>query len=414
MTRERDVDELIHTFMQEGPAELSARLLTGIREDVHGTKQRTLRRPWRTLSMPRPILIFAALGALLVAIAAMSVIGTGGRAVPTLPAVSPSASASASPSPTPAVKAYPLADGEPWIVIAADSGAANLIRPDGTGAHEVLQMDATVVAVPNWSPDGRQIVFEGNGDRGSQVWVANADGTDAHQLTATPDGCPDQTCTEGVQPAWSPDGRSIAFIAPTHVSGTFTKIALMVLDLGTGSTTELYATTDSSLARPSWSPDSTRIVLEIDHYSGQPELSDMTSTVIGVVTVAGSDHTPREITKASLLAGFPTWHPTEDLIVFRTNRFDPETKQRQDERAASNLYTIRSDGTGATRITDNAVGGAIIRGPTWTPDGKIGFGKLDDTSAPELLRVIDVDGTGEASATTGVETVGEGRWRPTP
>ena len=54
-----------------------------------------------------------------------------------------------------------------------------------------------------------------------------------------------------------------------------------------------------------------------------------------------------------------------------------------------------------------------MRGPTWTPDGKIGFGKLADISAPELLRVINVDGTGEASSTTGVETIGEGRWRPT-
>ena len=69
MTRERDVDELIHTFMQGGPEELSERLLTGIRNDVHGTKQRALWRPWRIPAMPRPMIIFAALGALLVAIA---------------------------------------------------------------------------------------------------------------------------------------------------------------------------------------------------------------------------------------------------------------------------------------------------------------------------------------------------------
>ena len=114
MTRERDVDELIHTFMQGGPEELSERLLTGIRNDVHGTKQRALWRPWRTSSMPRPLIIFAALGALLVAIAAMAVVGTGGRSVSSTAPVSPSPSASASSSPsTPAVVAYPLADANP-------------------------------------------------------------------------------------------------------------------------------------------------------------------------------------------------------------------------------------------------------------------------------------------------------------
>lgn len=418
MTRERDVDQLIRTFVQEGPEELSPRLAASIRDDVHGTRQRARPRPWRTLSMPRPILIFALLGALLIASGAFYVIGFGGRN--TAPSPAPSTGVVPSPTPTPlftpepTISPYPLADSEPWILIAAESGAANLIRPDGTGAHEILQMHSTIVTVPNWSPDGRQIVFEGNGDRGSQVWVANADGTGAHQLTATPDGCPNQTCTEGTQPAWSPDGRSIAYIAPTHVSGTFTRTALMLVDVASASTTELYATTDSSLARPSWSPDSKQIVLEVDRYAGTPEVTDLRSSTIGVVTVGGSDHTPKEITKASQLAGFPTWHPTDDLIVFRTNRFDPDTKRLLDPKAASNVYTISSDGSGLTQVTQNPVGGAIVRGPTWTSDGRIMFGKLADASAPELLRAIAVDGTGEASATGGVETQGEGRWRPTP
>jgi hypothetical protein len=420
MTRQRDPDEIIHAFVLEGSVQLSTRLIEGIREDVRGTKQRTLRRPWRTLSMPRSILIFALLGAILIAFGAMFFVGTGGRA-PTVPSPTQSSDTSTTPSPlgTPSasISPYPLADGEAWIVMANDSGAATLIKPDGTGSHEILQLlssSSTVVFVPNWSPDGRQIVFEGNGDRGSQVWVANADGTGPHALTPTPEGCPNQTCTEGVQPAWSPDGRSIAFIAPTHGSGTFTRTALMLLDVATGSTTELYSSTDTTLARPAWSPDSKRIVLEIDRYADTPEASKITSTVIGIVTVAGTDHTPKEITNSSLLAGFPTWHPTDDLIVFRTNRYDPTLATMQDDKSPSNLYTVHSDGTGLSRVTDNPVGGTIVRGPTWTSDGRIMFGKLADAGAPEVLRVIGADGSGEASATAGVETLGEGRWRPTP
>ena len=370
--------------------------------------------------MPRPILIFAAVGAILIASGAMYFAGFGGRGtnVPS-PVPSPVSSSIPTPTPTPlftprpTYTPYPLSDGDPWIVIGGGTSGATLIRPDGTDGHQILRGLPVTVQVPNWSPDGRQIVFEGNGDRGSQVWIASADGSAPRQLTPTPDGCPNATCTEGIQPAMSPDGNSIVFVAPAHVSGTFTRTALVVLDVASGSTTELYATTAATLGRPSWSPDGTRIVVEIDRYDGTPEVSNLVSTVLGVVRVSGSDHTPKEITKPGQLAGFPTWGPDGERIVFRTNRFDPETSRRQDEKAPSNLYTIASDGSGLHQVTDNPVNGAIVRGPTWTTDGRIMFGKLSDPTAPELLRVISVDGTGEASATGPVDTEGEGRWRPT-
>jgi WD40-like Beta Propeller Repeat len=409
MTDQRDFDRLIHTFMDEGPAELSPRLLSSIRDEINGTRQRTLPRPWRTFSMPRPILIFAVLGALLVAFGAMTLIGTGGRPQATAPSASPPAPGSPSPAASPA--AYPLVDGDAWILVEAEAGSI-LVRPDGTGRH-ILFGDLPVnPGTPRWSPDGRRIAFEGNGDRGSQIWVANADGTGASALTVTPDGCPDGTCTEGVHPAWSPDGGSIAYVAPTHEQAVFTKTALSIVDVATGATTELYSTAEATLGRPTWSPDGRSIVLEIGRYEGTPEITALVSTVIAVVDVAGSDHTPRELTDPSLLAGYPTWHPTSDLIVFRTNRFVPETSKLQDPAAASDLYTIRADGSGLMPVTDNGVGGPIVRGPTWTPDGRILFGKLENPSAEEYLTIIDADGSGEASATGGLRTIGEGHWRP--
>ena len=409
MTRERDIDELITTFMQEGPAELSPRLLAGIRNDVHGTNQRTLWRPWRTPSMPRSILLVAVLGALLVAFGAMSLLGIGGRPVSTTP----------SPSPTPTVSpsaaasgAYPIADGEAWILVGAEEGAV-LIKPDGTGRHTILTDVGVNVFDPRWSNDGRQVVFEGNGNRGSQVWVANADGTGARALTPTPAGCPDGICTEGVDPSWSPDGRSVAYIAVTHDAGVFSEAALAVLDVASGTTTELYSTTEASLARPSWSPDSGSIAVEVDRFERTPEISNLVSTRIAVVDVAGTDHTPRELTEAGDLAGFPSWHPTSDLIVFRTNRFDPETSKMLDQDQPSDLYTIHGDGSGKTQVTDNGVGGPIVRAPTWTSDGRILFSKLFNPTAQEELMLIDATGANEERATGDiVRTIGEGQWRP--
>ena len=55
-----------------------------------------------------------------------------------------------------------------------------------------------------WSPDGgRFAVRRGNG----QVWIANADGSSAHQVTYTLFGA--ESSPE--RPAWSPDGGQIAW-----------------------------------------------------------------------------------------------------------------------------------------------------------------------------------------------------------
>src|SRR5262249_49990592 len=64
---------------------------------------------------------------------------------------------------------------------------------------------------PAWSPDGREIAFArsrtdaGNypGQTGpAQIYVVNADGTDVRRLTSAGDND---------SPAWSPDGKRIAF-----------------------------------------------------------------------------------------------------------------------------------------------------------------------------------------------------------
>jgi hypothetical protein len=53
----------------------------------------------------------------------------------------------------------------------------------------------------NWSPNGREIAFFGEGSRAGFIYVMNADGSNKRML-ATP----------GVAPTWSPDGSRIAFV----------------------------------------------------------------------------------------------------------------------------------------------------------------------------------------------------------
>src|SRR6266508_576171 len=82
-----------------------------------------------------------------------------------------------------------------------------LMHPDGSGVRRIT--DEIWVEYPAWSPDGRKIAFMAQEPGASgldpdyNIYVMNADGSGITKLTNGPG-------TEGF-PAWSPDGTQIAF-----------------------------------------------------------------------------------------------------------------------------------------------------------------------------------------------------------
>ena len=129
-----------------------------------------------------------------------------------------------------------------------------LISTDGSGARKLPYIPWTAV----WSPNGRQIAFVGNRPRGgpcpckdnSDIYVMNADGSGTRRLT--------HHAGYNAEPAWSPDGRKIAFRSTRDGNR---EIYVMNAD---GSKQRNLTRNPAKDVRPSWSPDGRRIAFVSD------------------------------------------------------------------------------------------------------------------------------------------------------
>jgi dipeptidyl aminopeptidase/acylaminoacyl peptidase len=90
------------------------------------------------------------------------------------------------------------------FITAAAPFQLETIAPDGSHRSGPLVTGLQ----PAWSPDGSRIAYVASVNGISQLFVMNADGSGATQLTHTPD--PDDGGGSGV-PKWSPDGTKLAF-----------------------------------------------------------------------------------------------------------------------------------------------------------------------------------------------------------
>ncbi len=95
---------------------------------------------------------------------------------------------------------------------------------------------------PAWSPDGRRIAFASGRDGTSQIYVMDVDGENLRRVTHEP--------VHADMPSWSPDGNRLAY----GTSDFWNFRALRVLDLATGASRQL---TDEKgdRSQPAWSWD---------------------------------------------------------------------------------------------------------------------------------------------------------------
>ena len=251
-------------------------------------------------------------------------------------------------------------------------GDVHVINADGTGQSRLTTNSANDI-FPAWSPDGSKIAFVSlrDGDRNSNteidayldIYVMNADGSGQTRLAA---GIAETTfdtifVLDG-HPAWSPDGKQIAFISDRDGD---LEIYVMNAD-GSGQT---RLTTDSAVSLGfAWSPDGSRIA-----FTSRGRNWD-----IYVMNADGTGQ--RRLTTDAAVDEWPAWSPDGSRITFVSRRD-----------GNSEIYVMNADGSGVTRLTTNSV---IDMRPAWSPDGsKISFVSFSDGDVPELC-VMKADGSG--------------------
>ena len=233
-------------------------------------------------------------------------------------------------------------------------GNAEIYSMNADGSNQVnLTMHRAEDYDPVWSPDGEQILFSSNREKGVfDLYVMDADGTNVQKVFTN--------SKYRRYPDWSPDGKRIVYaqgdprLAKLSFGFRFVPSTELTLYTATINGDSVEKLTDGS--NPSWSPDGREIAFGVRGRKDLPLgifdlLADTKETLL-------SREMPRIVD--------PSWSPGGDKIAFAEidGGFNAQgflSVQR------STIYVVNRDGTGLRQITEAEE--KFASDPTWSPEG---------------------------------------------
>jgi Tol biopolymer transport system component len=227
-----------------------------------------------------------------------------------------------------------------------------VVSSNGSDPHRI-DIALPMATDPAWSPDGATIAFSGNVESNTEpndIYLVNPDGTGLRDLTNAPEGI------LNTKPSWSPDGSHLVFSRLDGRESGSGHSGLVILDLEAGNEETVSLPADFYQAiGPVWSPDGSKIAFTANRGSivGPYILDAETGELVRIVPDrhAGSD-----------APGSPSWSPDGSRIAFADD---------------GDIFSVSLEDMSVAQLTGSP---AMETAPSWSPDGRIVY--LSGASRP--------------------------------
>ena len=238
-------------------------------------------------------------------------------------------------------------DGRQIVFAAVRTGAAVLllIDPDtGRREREIRFPQFGEVLGPTWSPDGAAIAFSALQGGVTDLYIYELSAGTLRRVT--------DDAYADLQPAWSPDGRRIAFVSDRFTSDldrlAFGSPRLAAVDLASGALEALPAVESGKAINPQWSPDGRSLYFIADQH-GISDVFRLELSTGAVSRVTASATSVTGLTASSPALSVATAAGTIAFSELRAGRFEIRIPSAEGQTGSDEAGTVRHPREGPTR-----------------------------------------------------------------